>query len=160
MLAQQQHWLRGGFPRAFLARNEPASQLWREEFVGTFLARDLPQLLAESDFVTLHLPAMPSTHKIINAEKLSISPKKAKNHTDICGVSAARCAKRSVQRYPNLFHFVHQALLFERQRKALCGPHRTDGVRAGWTYANSEHVEDRQGRGAKHQAGPAACWGA
>ena len=37
-------WLRGGFPRAFLARSERASQDWRRDFVRTFLERDLPQL--------------------------------------------------------------------------------------------------------------------
>jgi predicted AAA+ superfamily ATPase len=36
-------WLRGGFPRSFLARNDAASGLWREEFVQTFLERDLAQ---------------------------------------------------------------------------------------------------------------------
>jgi phosphoglycerate dehydrogenase-like enzyme len=33
---------------------------------------ELNELLGQSDFVTLHLPAMPSTHKIINAEKLAL----------------------------------------------------------------------------------------
>jgi phosphoglycerate dehydrogenase-like enzyme len=33
---------------------------------------ELDDLLKQSDFVTLHLPAMPSTHKIINAEKLAL----------------------------------------------------------------------------------------
>jgi D-3-phosphoglycerate dehydrogenase / 2-oxoglutarate reductase len=33
---------------------------------------ELDELLGQSDFVTLHLPAMPSTHKIINAEKLAL----------------------------------------------------------------------------------------
>ena len=37
-------WLRGGFPRSYLARSETASFEWRREFIGTFLARDLPQL--------------------------------------------------------------------------------------------------------------------
>ncbi len=37
-------WLRGGFPRAFLARTEAASTAWREDFIGTFLERDLVQL--------------------------------------------------------------------------------------------------------------------
>ncbi len=34
-------WLRGGFPRAFLARTEAASVAWREDFVRTFLERDV-----------------------------------------------------------------------------------------------------------------------
>ncbi len=37
-------WLRGGFPRSFLARTEAASSAWREDFIRTFLERDMAQL--------------------------------------------------------------------------------------------------------------------
>lgn len=37
-------WLRGGFPRSFLAADDAASEAWRRDFVRTFLERDLPQL--------------------------------------------------------------------------------------------------------------------
>jgi predicted AAA+ superfamily ATPase len=37
-------WLRGGFPVSFLARSHADSRLWRDNFVQTFLERDLPQL--------------------------------------------------------------------------------------------------------------------
>jgi predicted AAA+ superfamily ATPase len=37
-------WVRGGFPRSFLARTEAASTAWREDFIRTFLERDLAQL--------------------------------------------------------------------------------------------------------------------
>ena len=37
-------WLRGGFPRAYLAPNDRASAVWRRSFVQTFLERDIPQL--------------------------------------------------------------------------------------------------------------------
>lgn len=37
-------WLRGGFPRSFLADSEADSLAWREGFIRTFLERDLPQL--------------------------------------------------------------------------------------------------------------------
>ncbi len=37
-------WLRGGFPRSFLARSDAASMQWRREFLRTFLERDLPML--------------------------------------------------------------------------------------------------------------------
>lgn len=37
-------WLRGGFPRSFLARSEAESFRWRRDFVQTFLERDLAQL--------------------------------------------------------------------------------------------------------------------
>lgn len=37
-------WLRGGFPRSFLARTEREGDEWRRAFVRTFVERDLPQL--------------------------------------------------------------------------------------------------------------------
>ena len=37
-------WQRGGFPRSFLAPDDSASALWRENFIRTFLERDIPQL--------------------------------------------------------------------------------------------------------------------
>ena len=43
-------WLRGGFPDSLLARNEKASRRWRENFIRTFLERDIPQL-------GFHIPA-------------------------------------------------------------------------------------------------------
>jgi hypothetical protein len=35
-------WLRGGFPRSFLAQDERQSLDWREAFIQTFLERDIP----------------------------------------------------------------------------------------------------------------------
>lgn len=37
-------WLRGGFPRSFLATSNEESAEWRGQFIRTFLERDLPQL--------------------------------------------------------------------------------------------------------------------
>ena len=37
-------WLRGGFPRSFLAADDAESIAWRTDLIETFLARDLPQL--------------------------------------------------------------------------------------------------------------------
>ncbi len=37
-------WLRGGYPRAFLAKLDEDSLTWREGFIRTFLERDIPQL--------------------------------------------------------------------------------------------------------------------
>jgi len=37
-------WLRGGFPRSYLARSHDESADWRRDFVQTFLERDIPQL--------------------------------------------------------------------------------------------------------------------
>lgn len=46
-------WLRGGFPRSFLADSDEDSLAWREGFVRTFLERDIPQL-----GITIPAPAM------------------------------------------------------------------------------------------------------
>lgn len=37
-------WIRGGFPRSYLAFSEAASYKWRQDFIATFLERDIPQL--------------------------------------------------------------------------------------------------------------------
>jgi uncharacterized protein len=37
-------WLRGGYPRSFLASSENNSFSWRRSFLQTFLERDIPQL--------------------------------------------------------------------------------------------------------------------
>jgi predicted AAA+ superfamily ATPase len=39
--AMRRLWLRGGFPRSFLARSDAASAAWRRDFIRTFLERDL-----------------------------------------------------------------------------------------------------------------------
>ncbi len=39
--AMRRLWLRGGFPRSFLARSEKESAAWRRDFIRTFLERDL-----------------------------------------------------------------------------------------------------------------------
>jgi uncharacterized protein len=36
-------WVRGGFPRSFLAENDAVSMEWRRNFVRTYLERDVPQ---------------------------------------------------------------------------------------------------------------------
>ncbi len=46
-------WLRGGFPRSLLARTNAASLEWRQEFIRTFLERDVPQLGFSIPAVTL-----------------------------------------------------------------------------------------------------------
>ncbi len=37
-------WLRGGFPRSYLAENDSASAGWREDFIRSHLERDIPAL--------------------------------------------------------------------------------------------------------------------
>lgn len=40
----QRLWLRGGFPESFLAKNDERSLRWRQQFVATYLERDIPLL--------------------------------------------------------------------------------------------------------------------
>jgi predicted AAA+ superfamily ATPase len=37
-------WVRGGMPRSVLATSEAGSSLWRQQYISTFLERDIPQL--------------------------------------------------------------------------------------------------------------------
>jgi len=37
-------WLRGGFPRSYLANNDIESMQWRKAYISTFLERDIPNL--------------------------------------------------------------------------------------------------------------------
>jgi predicted AAA+ superfamily ATPase len=51
--AQGRHWLRGGFPLAYTSRTEADSVTWRQQFLQTFLERDIPQLGVEVPAVAL-----------------------------------------------------------------------------------------------------------
>src|SRR3989338_152399 len=42
LAARDRLWLRGGFPRSFLAKAEKDSVLWRKEFIQSFVERNLP----------------------------------------------------------------------------------------------------------------------
>lgn len=44
VMNHQRLWLRGGFPKSYLASTTAASYEWRSSFIRTFLERDLPQL--------------------------------------------------------------------------------------------------------------------
>ena len=47
-------WIRGGFPRSYLASSEKESFAWRKDFIRTFLERDIPQLGFHISAMTLH----------------------------------------------------------------------------------------------------------
>ncbi len=49
-----QLWLRGGFPRSYLALTDRESMEWRHGFILTFLERDLPQLGISIRSTALH----------------------------------------------------------------------------------------------------------
>lgn len=42
--ALNRHWRRGSLPLSFLARSDADSFMWRQQFIRTYLERDLPQL--------------------------------------------------------------------------------------------------------------------
>ncbi len=46
-------WLRGGFPRSFLASSDQESNGWRREFIATYLERDLAQFGIRVPAVTM-----------------------------------------------------------------------------------------------------------
>jgi hypothetical protein len=69
-------WLRGGFPRSFVATSEPRSYTWREEFIRTFLEQDLPQLGIRIPSPQLHRFWTMLAHyhgQIWNADELAAS---------------------------------------------------------------------------------------
>lgn len=42
--SEQKLWLRGGFPRSYLADSDEAGMVWLDGFIRTFLERDIPHL--------------------------------------------------------------------------------------------------------------------
>lgn len=45
----QTHWFRGGFPNSLLAPTDELSRIWRQNFIQTYLERDLPLLGLRAD---------------------------------------------------------------------------------------------------------------
>lgn len=45
-ISQDQHWFRGGFPLALLAKTDQAFIRWTENFIRTYIERDLSQLFS------------------------------------------------------------------------------------------------------------------
>ena len=67
-------WVRGGFPRSFLAENDADSLAWRKAFVRTFVERDLPQFGAELGAPALHRFLVMLAHchgQILNVAELA-----------------------------------------------------------------------------------------
>jgi len=51
---RNQLWIRGGFPESFLADDESRSLIWRQDFIRTYLERDIPQLGPRIPATTLY----------------------------------------------------------------------------------------------------------
>jgi len=69
-------WLRGGFPRAYLAESLTASNDWRKAYIKTFLDQDIPNLGIHIPALTLRRFWMMLTHyhgNIFNASELGQS---------------------------------------------------------------------------------------
>lgn len=69
-------WLRGGFPKSYLAGSESASFQWRKDYVATFLERDLPNLGIAIPATTLRRFWMMLAHchgQIVNFSELGRS---------------------------------------------------------------------------------------
>jgi len=69
-------WLRGGYPKSFLAETDQASLLWRSNYIQTFLERDIPQLSIQIPARTLHRFWLMLSHyhgQILNSAELGRS---------------------------------------------------------------------------------------
>lgn len=51
---QSDLWVRGGFPDSFLASDASLNLIWRQNFIRTYLERDIPQLGPRIPATTLH----------------------------------------------------------------------------------------------------------
>ncbi len=85
-------WIRGGFPRAFLAESEEDSLAWREGFIRTFLQRDLPQFgvnVPESTMRRFWTMLAHSHGQVLNSSRLAasmgLSDKTIRSYVDILG---------------------------------------------------------------------------
>lgn len=83
-------WLRGGFPKAFLADNDEQSQLWRSAFITTFLERDIPLLgfqIPPEKMRRFWLMLVHYHGQLFNASELarsfSVSPHTVRNYLEI-----------------------------------------------------------------------------
>lgn len=83
-------WTRGGFPRSYLAASDQESYRWREEYVRTYLERDLPMLGIQIPSASIRRFWMMLAHyhgQIFNASELGrslqISDTTARRYLDI-----------------------------------------------------------------------------
>ena len=88
--AMRRLWWRGGFPRAFLARSEAHCRSWQENFIRTFLERDIREFGVQTPPATLRRMWMMLAHyhaQIWSASEIARSLGEAhttvKRHLDI-----------------------------------------------------------------------------
>ena len=71
---QATHWLKGGYPRSVLTKDDEISVQWREDYIRTFLERDIPQLGFRIPANTIGRFWMMLAHshgQVLNASKLA-----------------------------------------------------------------------------------------
>ena len=76
LAALQMLWLRGGFPLSYLAQDDESSYAWRQDFIRTFLQRDLPGLGVRAPAETLRRFWQMLAHlqgQLFNASQLGLS---------------------------------------------------------------------------------------
>lgn len=76
MALRNQLWLRGGFPKSFLARNNNSSFQWRLDFIRTFLERDISLSGYKTPSITMERLWKMLAHshgQILNSSKLASS---------------------------------------------------------------------------------------
>lgn len=87
---QNKLWVRGGFPKSYLARNDSESFQWRQDFISTFLERDIPSFGIRIPSQTLRRFWMMLAHyhgQLFNASEIGRSlakgDKTVKDYLDI-----------------------------------------------------------------------------
>lgn len=83
-------WVRGGFPKSFLAENESQSHIWRNSYIQTFLEQDIPMLGVKMPPLALYRFWMMLAHyhgNICNyselAKALQLSHKTTRHYADL-----------------------------------------------------------------------------
>ena len=79
-------WLRGGFPESYLAINNEVSVEWREDFIRTYLERDVPQLGSRIPATTLRRLWTMLAH----SQGTAVNVSKLASGLDISNVTAGR----------------------------------------------------------------------
>ena len=70
----QKLWMRGGFPRSYTASSDKASYRWRQDFIRTYMERDIPQLgprIPAATLTRLWRMLAKSQGAILNASELA-----------------------------------------------------------------------------------------
>lgn len=70
------YWFRGGYPDSYNADSDSASSLWRENFIRTYIERDIPQLgfqIAAPQLTRLLTMTAHEHGQLLNASKLASS---------------------------------------------------------------------------------------